>query len=95
MKKYEIMYILEASLEEAARKETIAKLHQIIESGNGKVTDVKEWGARDLAYPIKKKQKGYYVVIKATADNAILAEFDRIAKLDQNVLRHLVTVDQE
>ncbi len=95
MKKYEIMYILKADLEEAARKEEISKLQGILEGLNSKVTDTKEWGVRDFAYPIKKQTKGYYVIIKVNADAAALAEFDRLAKLDNSVIRHLVTVDQD
>ena len=64
MKKYEIMYILKASLDDAARKAEVDKLHGIITSNGGKIADVNEWGLREFAYPIKKETKGYYVVIK-------------------------------
>ncbi len=94
MKKYEIMYILRADLDEAARKEEIEKLAKIIESENAKVTSTKEWGARDLAYPINDEKKGYYVILKVNAEKA-LSEFPRIAKLDKAVLRHLITVDED
>jgi len=93
MKKYEIMYILKANLEETARKEEIAKLQTVIEGCKAKVTDIKEWGIRDFAYPIKEQSKGYYIVLKVTSE-AALNEFDRVAKLDQNVIRHLIIADQ-
>ncbi|MCH3909388.1 MAG: 30S ribosomal protein S6 [Bacilli bacterium] len=95
MKKYEIMYILTATLDDNARKDEIAKLQGILESNKAKVTDVKEWGVKDFAYPIKKQTKGYYVILKVSAENAALKEFDRLAKLDNNVIRHLVTNDQD
>ncbi len=95
MKKYEIMYILKSSLDDAARKAQIEKLHGIITKNGGKVNNVNEWGLRDLAYPIKKEIKGYYVVIKVEADNVALKEFDRLTRFDVNVLRTLVTVDQD
>lgn len=95
MKKYEIMYILKADLEEAARKDEISKLQGILEGKKAKVTDVKEWGIKDFAYPIKKLTKGYYVVLKVSADAAALNEFSRLAKFDNNVIRHLITVDQD
>lgn len=94
MKKYEIIYILKADLDEGARKDEIAKLQNIIESEKGKVTDTKEWGVRDFAYPIKEQSKGYYVILKVNAENP-LKEFPRVAKLDANVLRHLITVDED
>lgn len=95
MKKYEIMYILTATLDDAARKEEVAKLQTILEKNGAKVTDTKEWGVKDLAYPIKKQSKGYYVVLKVSAETAALKEFDRLAKLDNSLMRHLITVDQD
>lgn len=95
MKKYEIMYIVKDGLEEEARKAEIEKLHAILTNDGAKVTDVKEWGLRNFAYPINKMTKGYYVVIKVTADEAALREFSRKAKIDANVVRHLITADKD
>lgn len=95
MKKYEIMYILSANLDDEARKAEIEKLHGILEAQGAKVIDVNEWGVRDLAYEIKKQNKGYYVVIKVNAEAPALQEFVRKAKLDNNVIRHLITVSVE
>lgn len=95
MKKYEIMYILKSSLDDAARKAEVEKLHGILTSNGSKIVNVNEWGLRDLAYPIKKENKGYYVVIKIEAENVALNEFTRLTKFDNNVLRNLITVDHE
>lgn len=92
MKKYEIMYILSVALDDAARAEEIAKLAGILDSNGVKVAETKEIGARDLAYPIKKQSKGYYVVLEVSGAAEGLNEFARLAKLDNNVLRHLITV---
>lgn len=95
MKKYEIMYILKSSLDDAARKAEIEKLHGILTANGGKVTNVNEWGLRELAYEIKKETKGYYVVVKVETDSVALKEFDRLTRFDTNVLRTLVLVDQD
>ena len=95
MKKYEIMYILKANLEDAQRKEVIEKLHSLLTNEGAKVTNVNEWGLRYLAYPIKKETKGYYVVIKVECEPNATKEFDRKTKINNNVLRYLITVDQE
>ena len=95
MKKYEVMYILKADLDEAARKAEIEKLHNILESTGGKVSTVNEWGLRDFAYEINYMTKGYYVVIKVETNEEALREFRRLTKIDQNVVRHLITVDQD
>lgn len=93
MKKYELMYIVKDGLDEEARKAEIEKLHAILTGKGAKVTEVKEWGLRNFAYPINDMIKGYYVIIKVTADEAALKEFARLAKIDQNVVRHLITVE--
>ena len=96
MRKYEIMYILRADLEEEARKEVMAKLANIITSKGGEVTKTDEsMGLRELAYPIKKETKGYYVVLKVTMGNDAIAEFNRLVRIDNSVLRHLIVVDHE
>ena len=92
MKKYEIMYIVKAGLEEEARVATIEKVNSAVTKNGGKVLDVKEMGLRDLAYPIKDEIKGYYVVLTVEAEVEIVNEFDRLTKLNNNVLRHLILV---
>ena len=93
MKKYEIMYILKANLDDANRNELIGKLNDLLAVEGGSVDNVNEWGLRDLAYEINKEKKGYYVVVEASvASNDVLAEFSRRAKLNANVLRHIVVV---
>ena len=59
MGKYEIMYILTATLDDEARKAEISKLQGILDANKVSVIDTKEWGLRDFAYPIKKQLKGY------------------------------------
>ncbi len=95
MKKYELMYIVKDGLDEEARKAEIEKLHAILEKNGAKVTAVNEWGLRTFAYPINDMLKGYYVVAKVSAEPAALDEFSRLAKIDQNVVRHLFTVDKD
>ena len=95
MKKYELMYIVKADLDEEARKAEIEKLHGILTSNGAKIGEVKEWGLRAFAYEINKQVKGYYVVVKLTADVDALNEFGRLAKINPNVVRHLFTVDQD
>ena len=96
MKKYEIMHILKADLDDASRKGEIEKLHGLLTKGGATIANVNEWGLRDLAYPIKKQTKGYYVVIKIQTESAdAFKEFDRLSKIDPAVLRYLITVDHE
>jgi small subunit ribosomal protein S6 len=94
MKNYEIMYVLMPNLDADAIKKEIESLHKILSDNGAKITGVNEWGMRDLAYPIKEQVKGYYVVTALTGEKKAVEEFDRIARLDQKVVRFLVTVAQ-
>ncbi len=96
MKKYELMYILKADLDEAARKDVMDKLAAILTINGAEVRSTDEsLGLRELAYPIKDETKGYYVVLKISAEVKATNEFSRLVKFNPNVLRHLITVDPE
>ncbi len=96
MRKYEIMYILRADLDEATRKEVMDKLAKIITDNGGKVENTDEsMGLRDLAYEIKDQTKGYYVVLKVSMDNIAINEFNRKVRINPSVLRHLIVVDHK
>lgn len=91
MKKYEIMYILKANLDDANRNELIGKLNNYLTVDGGTIDNVNEWGLKDLAYEINKDKKGYYVVVETSvSSSSVVDEFSRRAKLNANVLRHLV-----
>ncbi len=96
MRKYEIMYILKADLDDASRKDVMDKLASIITSNGGKVENTDEsMGLRDLAYPIKDQTKGYYVVLKVNMDNVAINEFNRLVRINPSVLRHLIVVEHK
>jgi len=90
MRKYEIMYILNASLEEAARQQLIESLHGIITNEGGTIEKIDEWGIKEFAYEINHMSKGYYVVVTFQAEVETVAELDRICRINQNVVRHLI-----
>ena len=92
MKKYEIMYILNANLTEEERTALQAKLHACL-TANGETIEVneKDWGLRELAYPINFQSTGYYVVLTLEAkDDLGIKEFRRVCKIETNVLREMV-----
>ena len=90
MRKYEIMYILNASLEEAARTELMESLHAIITNHGGEIVKVDEWGMKEFAYRIEDMTKGYYVVVTFNSNADAVAELDRICRINQNVVRHMI-----
>lgn len=84
------MYILKANLEEEARQQVIDGLHSIITSNEGTIDNVDEWGIKDLAYEIENETKGYYMVVTVSANNLGVSEFDRLARINTNVVRHMI-----
>ena len=95
MNKYEIMFILKSNDEEAIKNQ-VSELKAIITDMNGEIESEKEMGNRKLAYPIKKELNGYYYVMNVNANNDAVQEFDRKARISENVLRHLIIrLDEE
>jgi len=75
-------------------KAEIEKIKNIVTNFNGTVDKVNEWGQRRLAYEIDKKRDGYYVIINFTSNADAVNEVDRICKISDNVLRHMITVEE-
>ena len=94
MRLYEVVYILDAALEESAATAKLEKFHELATAHGGEVTAVDHWGGRQLAYPINKQSVGYYVVAQFTAVAEALPEFERLLKLDEEVLRYLVVINE-
>ena len=90
MKTYEMLYILDAALSDEA-KDAFAKKFEDIVSSNGKVVSTDKWGVKKLAYPIKYKHDGYYVLMTFEADGSAVKELDRVAGLSAEVLRRVIT----
>lgn len=95
MRKYEIMYIINPSLDEERMKELNDKYAKILTDNGAKILETKDWGLRDLAYEIKKVNKGHYMILNIEADNEAIKEFDRLALIDTNLLRHIVVKEEE
>lgn len=88
------MFILDPALEDAAKEATVETVKGIIAS-EGEVGNVDVWGMRKLAYPIQKKNEGYYVVIEFKAQPTLPKELDRRLKISDNVMRHLIVNKDE
>jgi small subunit ribosomal protein S6 len=89
MRKYEMMYIINASLDDAARQEVMENLKTIVENGKGTVSEVTEMGMREFAYEINHMTKGYYVLMYFEADVETVAELDRLIGLNKQIIRHM------
>ena len=92
MRKYETIYIIDPGMEGTALDGVIEKYNGLIHSYGGKVLKQDRWGARNLAYPLKKKNQGFYVYTLWEGENQTLIELERAFRIDENILRHLTVV---
>ena len=96
MRKYEIMFIVRPDLEEASIKKIAEDMKNVLTAKNAKVLDVKEMGQKELAYEINKYKTGYYFLftIESETDEAT-REFDRLALISEDIIRHLIVKVEE
>ena len=94
MRLYEVVYIMDAALDESAVDAKLAAFHKLATADGGEVSAVDHWGNRQLAYPIAKLSTGYYVVAQFTAAADALPEFERLIKLDEEVMRYLLVLSE-
>jgi small subunit ribosomal protein S6 len=91
MRNYEIMFIVRPDVEETVVKNTVKSLEKVLTDRKAKITLSKELGQKEFAYEINKFKSGFYFLynIEANNDEAV-KEFNRVAGIDENVVRHLV-----
>jgi small subunit ribosomal protein S6 len=87
---YEIMVIFDAGLEEDAVRALVDRFTQQLTAGGAKAVKVDNWGKRRLAYPVRHRNEGYYVVIEVNAEPPALSDLDRQLNLADEVIRHKV-----
>ncbi|TVP76363.1 MAG: 30S ribosomal protein S6 [Gemmatimonadales bacterium] len=95
MRNYEVVYIFHPALEEEAINTRLERFHGILSGSEGaEISEVDHWGIRQLAYEVGDQNQGYYVVTQFVASPADVAEFERIVKLDEELLRYLVVLSE-
>jgi len=94
MRLYEVVYILDPALLEDAVTAKLEKIHELATSKGGEISAVDHWGTRQFAYPINKQSSGYYVVAHFTAAPEALPEYERLIRLDLEIMRYLLVVSE-
>jgi small subunit ribosomal protein S6 len=89
-RRYEAVYIFDSTLEDAAINEKLARFHALLQSPDE--ISVDHWGRRQLAYKIGPRDTGYYIVARYQATPDVLPEYERALKLDDGVVRYLITL---
>ena len=96
MKNYEIMFIIRPTLGEDDVKKVVKDFSEIIKKNGGKVTKEENMGQREFAYEIKDFTSGYYYIFEVEAkDDKAIKEFDRLALINNDIVRHLITKVEE
>ena len=91
MAKYEMLYLLNNDSTEDVKNAEIAKYEEIVKNAGGAVVSTDKWGTRKTAYPINYKTEAYYVLMTFEANANVLAELERVAGIDSEVLRRVIT----
>ncbi len=91
MAKYEMLYLLNNDLTDEAKDAEIAKYEDIVKSMGGAVATTDKWGTKKPAYPINFKNEAYYVLMTFEADGKVVEELKRVAGIDADVVRRLIT----
>ena len=90
MNQYEVMYVIDATLEDSARVELIDRFSDLVKKNGGEIDRVDEWGKRRLAYAINYKTEGYYVLMYIKAPAELPKELERNFQINDKILRSLV-----
>ncbi len=91
MAKYEMLYLLNNDLSDEEKDAKVAKFENVVSSMGGNVVSSDKWGTKKTAYPIKFKNEAYYVLMTFEANGKVVEELKRIAGIDADVVRRLIT----
>ena len=95
MNKYEMMFIVRPDMEEAQIKQTAEAMKKVLTDAKAKIIEEKAMGQRELAYEINKFTTGYYYLFVVEADKEAEQEFNRVARINESLLRHLIVKVEE
>ena len=90
MKKYELLFVIDASLENEVISEAVEKFTTLIKN-NGTIVEVNNWGKKRLAYEVAMKWEGYYSLVTFEGPADFIKELERVLRIDERVMKFLVT----
>ncbi|AJD93000.1 30S ribosomal protein S6 [Jeotgalibacillus haloalkalitolerans] len=95
MRKYEIMYIVRPDVDEDQKKAVTERFEEILTSNGAEIIESKEWGKRRFAYEINDYREGFYQIVKLNSGSEAINEFDRLAKISDDIVRHMTIREEE
>ncbi|BCB06095.1 30S ribosomal protein S6 [Bacillus sp. KH172YL63] len=95
MRKYEVMYIVRPNLDDESKKAVVERFDNVLTTNGAEIIESKDWGKRRLAYEINDFRDGFYQLVKMNATSDAVNEFDRLAKISDDIIRHIVVKEEE
>ncbi len=95
MRPYEVVFIVHPDLDENALNETVEQVKGWVAAVGGQVSKVDLWGKRQLAYPIRKRREGYYVLLEAEMPGEAVARLERNLRIHEPIMRYLIVRTDE
>lgn len=95
MANYESVLIARQDLGASQVNSLVSELSEVIKKEGGEVVKVDNWGLKNLAYRIKKNRKGYYVLLNIVAPASAIAEYERLIRLNEDVIRYMTVRVEE
>jgi len=92
---YEVMYILNADLDEEGTDAAVTRFEDVVKDGGGEIVKTERWGKRKLAYEVNDRIEGYYVLMYFKSPSNAAQELERILKINDDILRHLLIKKDE
>ncbi|HHY76650.1 MAG TPA: 30S ribosomal protein S6 [Firmicutes bacterium] len=90
MRKYEVLFIVSPEHDEEKVASIISRYKDVVTQGNGTVISADKWGKRRLAYEINHMREGLYLLMVFEGGSEVASELDRLMKIDQDVVRHMI-----
>ena len=89
MANYESVLIARQDLGASQIDTLVSDLSEVIKNEGGEVVKIDNWGLKNLAYRIKKNRKGYYVLLNIVAPAKAVAEYERLVRLNEDIIRYM------
>lgn len=95
IRRYETILLFDIDAGEEARTAFISKSKSLIEQYEGELLEQDEWGVRKLAYEVQKKTRGYYIRLEYSSSTELIAEYERIIRLEDSVMKYITVMIDE
>lgn len=89
------MYIIRPNIDDESKKSLVERFNNILTDNGAEIIESKDWGKRRLAYEIEDFRDGYYQIVNFKAEPKAVQEFDRLAKINEDIIRHLIVKEDE